>query len=568
MKKRLSFGRRSFLVIEYMTQNKPEYNCYEYMEKWTETFGEYCVIERFGQEVYRSEFLDQINRMAAYFENELGLKRGDVYTIFLPTIPQSFVAFYALNKIGVIISFVHPLSPPETLKELMIESGSKGIILFDILAKKYVPVINELGVPALVCGLSDYAAPLRKAGLKVADAIMGRHVRKLKKWDTYKNAISKYPPSKTKLDNGTDVAFYLNGGGTTGKSKTIKLSSYAINEIVDKVIRIDGGRYSIEAPGIESTIVVLPLFHAFGLAVAVHMPICQGGRMLTMMDFNPKRFNSMMRKNRVVFIVGIPVMFRKLMAEKNFDGPHLKNLRFLFCGGDDVNEMYLDQFNAYLEKWGARGRLFRGYGLTEVASVCTTNTFENFRRHSIGKPLEGITVEIWDDECKKVPNGTIGEIVISGSTVMDGYLDKDRTENLGVYIDENGTRWVHSGDLGYMDDDGFIFFSGRKKRIIIISGYNVYPTDIEQKVEELPFIKEVCAVQGIVDCKPIIRLYVSFKGDNYDEEEYKRQIFEKCEKTLPAYSRPREIVVMKELPRTHMKKIDFMSLTETMPKAQ
>ena len=549
-------------------KNNPDYNCYDYFLKWTEEFPDYNLLSRFGLEVKHSEFVHQIDCLAAYFENELGLKRGDVYTILLPTCPQSFVAFYALNKIGVIISFVHPLSPPETLKELMVESGSKGIMLLNILAAKYVPVINELGVPAIICKNADYAAPVRKIGIKVFDAIAGRKANKIKKRDTYARAIKKYPPSKTQLNNGQDVAVYLNGGGTTGKSKTIKLTSFALNEIVDKVVKIDGGKYYIEDLGVESTIVVLPLFHAFGLAVAMHMPICQGGRMLTMMNFNAKRYNAMSRKNKIVFAVGIPVMFRKLMHEKNFDGEYLKHLRFLFCGGDDVNESFLDEFNSYLEKWGARAKLFRGYGLTEVASACSTNTFEHFRRNSIGKPLDGITMEIWDDEGNRVPNGTIGEIVITGTTVMEGYLDKDRTENLGVYIDENGTRWIRSGDLGYMDDDGFVFFSGRKKRIIIISGYNVYPNDVERKVEELPFIREVCAVQGFVDCKPIVRLYVSFIGSDYDVEDYKRQIMERCQQGLPAYSRPREIVVMKELPRTHMKKIDFVSLTETMPKAQ
>ena len=288
-------------------KNNPDYNCYDYFLKWTEEFPDYNLLSRFGLEVKHSEFVHQIDCLAAYFENELGLKRGDVYTILLPTCPQSFVAFYALNKIGVIISFVHPLSPPETLKELMVESGSKGIMLLNILAAKYVPVINELGVPAIICKNADYAAPVRKIGIKVFDAIAGRKANKIKKRDTYARAIKKYPPSKTQLNNGQDVAVYLNGGGTTGKSKTIKLTSFALNEIVDKVVKIDGGKYYIEDLGVESTIVVLPLFHAFGLAVAMHMPICQGGRMLTMMNFNAKRYNAMSRKNKIVFAVGIPL---------------------------------------------------------------------------------------------------------------------------------------------------------------------------------------------------------------------------------------------------------------------
>lgn len=535
-------------------------NCYDLFINNTKNLGEYDAAERFGKKLTRSELIHDIERLAGYMQKEIGLKRGDVYTVFLPTTLQSFVAFYALNKLGVIINFVHPLSPPEVLKEAMEESGTKGIMIYDLLAKKYVDVINEMGVPCLMCRSSDYASPVRKAGLKIFEKVLKLTIPKIKKLDNYSRALKISSPVKGISGNGKDLAVYLNGGGTTGKSKTIKLTSDAINEVAHKIGRID----RVKEPGKEASIVVLPLFHGFGLSVAMHGMIIFGCRLIPMMQFDEKRFNKLMRKHRVIFIVGIPGMYKKMMQEKNFDGPHLKNLRLLFCGGDDASEAFLDEFNSYLEKNGAPGRLRQGYGLTEMTSVCSANTNEDFHPGSIGKPLYGIKIEIWDDNQKPLPNGEIGEIVMTGSTMMEGYFTLDKAEDEGLYTDEKGEKWVLSGDLGYRNDEGFIFFVGRKKRLIIISGYNVYPGDIEKRVEELPFIREACAVQGYQGSKPIVRLFVSLRDRDHDEE-YKEKITETCQAQLSQFSVPREIVIMDELPRTHMKKVDFMKLTELHP---
>lgn len=543
-----------------------EMNCYEYFVGRTEQYGDYVTVEHFGKKKMRSEFIYEVDCLASYFQKELGLFRGDVYTVFLPTCIQSFVAFYALNKIGVIINFVHPLTPSEVLQESMRTTGSKGIMILDILAKKYVDMINKMGLPCMVCANSDYASAPRRPFIQFFELVAAAPARKIKNRISYQRVLKKQGPCEGLRGNGNDVAVYLNGGGTTGVSKTIKLSSFAINEVVNKVMQFD----EIRQPGQEALIGVLPLFHAFGLCVSTHLPLSLGARIIPMAQFNAKRFNAIMRRDTIMFIVGIPVMYRKLMYTKNFDGPHLKNLRLLFCGGDDVTDKALDEFNAYMEKWGAEGRLMRGYGLTEVASVCSANIHDIFRRDSIGKPLPGIRMEIWNEEKRRVPSGTIGEIAVSGSTMMEGYFMEGKPADEGVYTDAEGSKWVLTGDYGYEDEDGFFFFSGRKKRMILISGYNVYPTDIESKVEQLPFIKEVCAVRGLVEGKPIVKLYVSLRSNNPGEQKSKQEIFDFCETSLPHFSQPRQIIVMDLLPRTNMSKIDFMKLTdkEEIPKAQ
>ncbi len=540
-----------------MLKSPENKNCYQYLRECTEIYDDVYMMQHFGVKYYRSKIFSDMDALAGYFQKEMGLKRGDVFTIFMPTTVQSIIAFYALNSIGVITNFVHPLMSTDFLKEQLEAVGSKGVMILDLLAKDHIKTINDSGLPCLVCCSSDYSEGYKKYGCKFAEGLVKKLYPKYNKSYYYKDAIAKgIKPDQVK-DNGDELGAYLNGGGTTGKSKTIKITSKSINELVWRVSDLD----EIKAPGEEAEVIVLPLFHCFGLCIGIHMAMCNSARIIPMMQFDAKLFVKLMKQNRVAGFVGIPLMFQKLMREKGFDGPHLKNIRVMFCGGDDVSDGFIDEFNSYFEKWGATGRLRQGYGLTETNSVCTTNSNDDYRRGSVGKALRGVTVELWDDNHKPVPNGEIGEFAISGPTIMEGYHADGEADDYGIYTDENGEKWVLSGDLGYKDDDGYYFFSGRKKRLIIIAGYNVYPTDIEKVVGELDFINECCAVQGWDNGKSMVRLYASLRKSG-DEEEYKRIICETCDSNFSKFYVPRDIIFVDELPQTPLMKIDFMKLTK------
>lgn len=535
------------------------YNCYEFYLAATEKYGDYKQAQHMDEMVMRSKFICDIEALATYFHKELGLKKGDVYSIFVPSDIESFTAFYALNKLGVIVNFIHPLLPDEALIETVKESGSKGIMVLGLLGLKQhnVNAVNSLGLPVLLCRCSDYASPAKKAAAGAGEALLEK-ILGYKNATLYKDVVTKYEGRTVEgcINNCDDIAVYLNGGGTTGKSKTIKLTNKAINENVHKLGYID----HIEDPGEEAEIIILPFFHAFGLVVAGHMALCNAARIIPLMQFDAKLVLKLYQNNKVVGIGGIPNMFKKLYNTPGFDGPHLKNTRMMFVGGDDLSPAFLEAFNGMLERNGTSARLRQGYGLTEVGSVCCVNTNWVYKDGSIGKPLEGLRMEIWDDDHKIVPDGEVGEIVISGSTLMEGYLTDDGPKDAGLYYDEEGTAWVLSGDLGYKDEDGFFYFYGRKKRVIIISGYNVYPVDIENLMDTLPFIKESCAVRGTTaDGKPLVRLYASLKTKG-DEEEYKKIIADACAKNLNQFSVPREIIFMDELPHTPLEKVDFMKL--------
>lgn len=536
-----------------------EINCYDYLKECTSIYDDVWMMQHFGVKYRKSEIFRDIEALASYFQNDLGLKQGDVYTVFMPTTVQSIIAFYALNSIGVIVNMIHPLMSTDFLKEQLEAVHAKGVMVLDLLSKDHVDTINNSGLPCVVCRSSDYSNGIKKFGTKIGEGLIKAIFPKFKRATYYQNALNYNKKPVFSTNNVDESAVYLNGGGTTGKSKTIKLTSRAINELVYRVSDLD----EIHDPGNEAEVIVLPLFHCFGLCVAVHMALCNSARIIPMMQFDARIFINLMKKNTVVGIVGIPLMFQKLMRQKGFDGPHLKNMRIMFCGGDDVSEAFIQEFNTYFEKWGSNARLRQGYGLTEIASVCCTNTNNDNRDGSIGKALRGVNIEIWDDDKNAVPNGTVGEIAISGPTLMSGYYtDGVEDDDYGLYTDENGVKWVLSGDLGYKDDDGYFHFSGRKKRLILIAGYNVYPTDIEKAVGDLSYVKDCCAVQGYNEAgKPLVRLYVSLL-ENGDEEKYKEEICALCLNNFSKYYVPRDIIFLDELPQTPLMKIDFMKLTK------
>lgn len=540
---------------------KPENrSCYEFFCDCTKDFGVYDVAESFGNLISRKKFVNDVEAVAGYLDTQ-NIKKGDVVTIFMPNIVQCFVAFYAVNRIGAIANIVHPLTPADGLEETVKKTRSKAIFVFDLIMEPYVEVLRKLNRPVIVCSSSDYAPTLTRPALKVFEKIKVKSKTPSSSTANYRT-ISNLSFRAPKVEcSSEDDAVYLHGGGTTGKSKTIRLTNGNLNALAYKLSFLD----EPHAPGEEFSLIVLPLFHAFGLGVAMHFSMCAGFTCIGMPSFSADKANKYIKKYNVTYIVGVPAMYKKMYEASNFDGEHLRKLRLLWAGGDIVSDTFIHAFNSKLAKWGAKGRLYRGYGLTEVSSVCIANIKGSNKENSIGKPLDDLTIEIWDENKKKLPPNTIGEIVITGSTVMKGYFDSDDD---GIYEDKKGRRWVLSGDLGYMDEEGFFFFTGRKKRMIIISGYNVYPNDIEQEVLKLDYINEACAVQGYIDSKPVIKLFVSLSRPTNNPEETCKCIKEYCNAKLEKFSRPTTVTILDALPKTKMAKIDFMKLTDTPPAPQ
>ena len=521
---------------------------YDYYLLNTQPLGDYPAFQHCCRDHMRSELIGDIEALACYYKNELGLAEGDVYTVFAPTSAESMAIFMALNKLGVTVNFIPPFFPAQTLKEIVLFTGSRGLAVFDSVHSDIFALAHTLSLPVMLCSAETYALPDKLTASyapQALSALKGADVR----YTLYTSALARYDGQTAEgaPKSGKRIAVYMYGGGTTGKSRTIRLSNYALNTVTYMCCCTNGRP---EHPGLETELGCMPFFHAFGFIASGLEPLVKGAKIVLLPHFDPGEFISLMKLNHVVQFSGVPNMFRKLMAHPEWDGPHLASMKICFGGGDDMGPAFMKKFNDTFAKNGSPALLHQGYGLTECSAVVIKNLRGQNRNGSIGKPLPLFRVEIWDENKRPVPDGEIGEIAVSGPALMDGYLTPDGREGEGLYTDEEGTRWVLSGDYGHKDADGYFYFDGRKKRLVIISGYNVYPADVEHVVTELPFIKENCPVQGFDENgRILVRLYAVLSEDAAgDEADYRRQIAEECKKRLPRYSVPRDIRLKKRCP--------------------
>lgn len=553
-----------------MAEILPDYgdmNLYEFLIACTSFHKEdYPMFQFKLTDHKRSEFFEDVEAMAVYFKEELGMKAGDAYSLFIPNSIEEVVCLFALNKIGCIANLIHPLFPSEAMKNSVTYTKSKGVLLYEMFLHQHASTLKTIeNLDIIITSPVLYAAPVEKKYYIRPDekftAIAQANGLNVK---FFGDILKKYKGQKTEglYRSGDLTAVYMNGGGTTGVSRFIMLSSTALNAVTKNSL---GAATPCDYKAGElAKVLALPFFHAYGLCGGLLTTMVSGWKSVPMARFEADEYITNLKANKCYEVIGVPNMFRKLLDHPDFEGEHLKYVRYAFAGGDYVPIDFLKRFNDIMAKWGAEATLMPGYGLTECGAVDCINMPWLTKPGTVGKYLKTIRAAIFDEEQNELPLGTVGEIAFTGNTLMKGYLMPDGRLGEGLYTDKNGKQWVLTGDLGKMDEDGYITFVARKKRVIIISGYNVFPADIENLLEPLPFLTECCAVQGYdEDKKPIVRLYIvlSPEADESKLDEYKKTITEMCS-TLDQFSVPRDIRVIDALPRTRLEKVDFLKLTE------
>lgn len=471
---------------------------------------------------------------------------GDVVTVCMPNTPECVFCFYALNRIGATVHMVHPLAPLNQLKKYMAAARSKLLITLSVNLERYAPLAVERNIVSIhPCrSLSPFKRMLFDIKFKPYRGDMTGIID----YDDLKTGAM--PPEPSAANDG--AAVYLHSGGTGGEPKLIVLSADAINALGNR------GLEALDLPDARRMymLAAVPMSHGYGLTMGVHTTLTFGAVSVLMPKFDVKYAVGLIRKNKLHFLVGVPRLYRALLAQKGFNGKALRNIYVGFVGGDSAPQTLLDEFNMRLERAGARGRLFEGYGLTETTNVCAVNTYKHNRRGSLGKPLSGLGVAIVEPESGRLlASGEKGEIVVAGDTLMSGYLN-NREETARAFVEFDGRSYVRTGDLGYVDDDGYLYFVQRLKRIIKISGISVYPSEIEASALELDGVTGACAVEYADGGKCKIALYLT--GKKYDGDVVRKKI----SSDLSRYAIPSKVEFIDAIPLTPMLKVDAMALTE------
>lgn len=540
----------------------PDYGIYDQFQESCRKYPKFTAFNYFGKKSSFNEVLKHVDDCARALKS-LGINKKDVVTICMPNTPEAIIMFYAVNKIGAISNIIHPLSAENEIKYALKLSKSKIILTIDLAWEKVKKVLDKTNIEySIIASVKDSMPSVMSLGYYVTS---GKNVKepiwseKVISFDDFMDLEKSYKGEINEKLKGKDEAVILYSGGTTGTSKGIVLTNLNFNAIARQCYE---GCLCL-TPGM-SVLSIMPIFHGFGLGVCFHTPLSFGVTAIILPQFSAKTFDKLLKKYKPNILVGVPTLYEALLGNKNLKNTDLSFIKCAICGGDVLTTALKEKINKYFKEHNCDIGIREGYGLTECVAASCLTPYSQSKKGSIGIPLPDMfykIVKIGTEE--EVPYGTDGEIVISGPSVMKGYLNNRKETKLVLRKHDDGKVWLHTGDLGSMDKNGFVYFKQRIKRMIVSSGYNLYPARIENVIEELPIVLKSCVVGVPHPYKiEVAKAFVVLKDGIEPNETIRNQIYNHCVKNLAKYSLPYEIEFIKELPRTKVNKIDYRKLQE------
>ena len=539
--------------------NYPKGTMVGYFLEAVARYPENIAIEYYGRTYTYRAFYEMIRDTAKSLKSQ-GVKEGDTIAICMPNIPEAILMFYAANMVGALVSLIHPLSAEKEIQNYVNGSGATFLLSLDLVYDKVHNIVDNTCIKKIVIAsagdslktIKKFLYKFKNRGtvpkIELTDDIMT--------WNEFINYGYDYQGEIACLKGANDPAVILYSGGTSGDPKGILLTNMNFNALAlscHKMIEQSGEG--------ESILAILPIFHGFGLGVCIHTTLGCGMRVVLVPNFNPKDFGKLLHKHKISIVCGVPSLFESL-TKTSMGKNDLSKLKSAISGGDFMSKDLKNKVDTYFREHGSNAEIRVGYGLTEAsAAICVTPTGE-YRESSIGVPFPDTYIKVvrvgTHDE---VPYGEDGEICISGPTVMMGYLNNLEETIQTLQIHEDGRTWLHTGDVGSMDKDGFVYFKQRVKRIIISNGYNLYPSYIETIINSHPDVF-TSTVIGIPHPKKVqvAKAYIVLKDGIKPSKDVEKSIRLHCEKNLARYSLPAVYEFRESLPKTLVGKVAYREL--------
>ena len=499
----------------------------------------------------------------------IGVREGDRVTIAMPNCPQAIFLFYAVNLVGGVCNMIHPLSAEKEIEFYLNESKSVTIITLDQFYHKIEAIRQNTDlVNVIIASIKDELSKPVKAGYMLTE---GHKTKKIPedapviRWNDFlklgKACFWKYKISR-KAD---DPAVILYSGGTTGKNKGIVLTNGGFNALGRQVIATN----PMFRPG-DKMLAAMPIFHGFGLGVCIHTMLISGGRCILVPRFTPKSYGKLITKYKCNFIAGVPTLYEALLRLPFMDKADLSFLKGIFSGGDSLSIELKKKLDKFLYDHKAVIQVREGYGTTETVTACCLTPPHMAKEGSIGLPFPDTYIKIVEpDTDRELPYGEEGEILLAGPTVMKEYLNHPDETAKTLRTHADGLTWVYTGDLGCMDTEGFVYFKGRAKRMIVTSGYNVYPNQIENVIDSCDLVHMSCVI-GVKDDYRMqkVKAFIMLKEGVPATAETKEEILSYCSKFVAKYAMPKEIEFRSELPKTLVGKVAYRQLEEESLQAE
>jgi long-chain acyl-CoA synthetase len=535
----------------------PRISLYEALARSARKRSSAVALDFLGTRLSYDELLAAVDRCAAAFAH-LGLGRGERITIALPTCPQGVIAFYAAARLGAVSSMIHPLSTTDEIVGYLTRSESRVALTLDAFYSSFAEAADRVGLETLLLArVPDYLRIDRRLGFWWT---RGRKLpavpndRRVHWWAELMS--DQHPTAEPVATGGDELATILYSGGSTGTPKGIMLSHH---NLISEGMQVASW---VKLDVADTALAVLPIFHGFGLAALINAPLITGAKAILVPQYSPAIVAELLRTKRPTIIAGPPTLYDSLGRDASLQTADLSSVRVAFCGADTLPEPVRVRFEQLIAKRGGKAPLLEGYGLTEAVTAVLGMPLHERRTGSVGIPFPDMLAGIFEvGATTETRAGEEGEICLSGPAVMLGYLDDPEATAETLREHEDGRTWLRSGDLGRMDSDGFFYITGRLKRMIKTSGYNVYPAQVEAVLYRHPEVAEACVI-GIPDERlgERVKAFVVTKRPSDATDALEHELIRHCRDHLIKWSCPRAIEFRTELPKTRVGKVDFTAL--------
>ncbi|MBQ7036678.1 MAG: AMP-binding protein [Clostridia bacterium] len=540
----------------------PDMTMYQRIAETAKHYPDYPALDFMGKKTSYKDMDAYIHAVARAF-CALGIKEGDKVTICMPNTPQTVVLFYALNLIGAISNMIHPLSSEGEIAFYLKDSESVAAITLNQFYGKFENVRKEVPLKHLILtSVADALSPVMKIGFALTK---GRKIPKVPKdadviwWKDFLSLGKTFSESYACPRKATDAAVVLYSGGTTGTTKGILLSNLNFNALALQTIAM-----SVTCKPGQSMLSVMPMFHGFGLGVCIHTMLVAGCRCILVPQFNAQSYAKLLKDKKPNYIAGVPTLFEAILRNPDMDKVDLSCLLGVFSGGDSLSTELKKKFDAFLRDHGAKIQIREGYGTTECVTASCLTPYDTYREGSIGIPFPDTYYKIVNPGTTiEARCGEEGEICLTGPTLMMEYVNQPEETANALQTHTDGHTWLHTGDLGTMDADGFVYYRQRMKRMIITSGYNVYPSQLENIIDAHPAVHMSCVI-GVPDPYKMqkVKAFAVLKPGQAPTEETKQDILAHCKKHIAKYAMPYDIEFRDDFPKTLVGKVAYRQLEE------
>lgn len=540
----------------------PKMKVYSFLKEANKNRLQQTAIYYYGTKITVKKFIEMIDECADAFAT-LGVKAGNTVSLLSASTPESIMAVYALNKIGATINAIDPRMDVKSISRMVQNAGSEILIAIDMAYPKVAPIVSEINQKHIIIQSATTSLPwIKKWAAKMAmHSAIPYGKCGIISWETFikgaKNGIAQEAEYR-----GDAVVAITYTGGTTGFPKGVMLTNDSLNAVATNFIHAG----IVHKKG-QRFLGIMPIFSSYGLVCGIHMPLTLGLELALIPRFYPLKMGEYIKKYKPEHMIATPAFYEILIASEEMKDFDLSFILTMGSGGDSMNAGLEEKMKAFMDSHGIRYPLAQGYGMSEVSAAATFCVNDRYKRGSVGIPCITTTIGIFDPETgEELGYNELGEVCITGDTMMKGYYNNKEETDYVMRKHADGTVWIHSGDIGSIDEDGFVYIKGRVKRMITrFDGHKVFPITIESFIAKHELVRN-CSVIGVDDRErtqgqyPMAVIELGSGVDVSLRDEICREIYALCQEQLEERGRPVAVVCVDEVPLTSMGKNDYRRL--------